>query len=61
MTELLRAEGLRKDFGELTAVAGVDLALPRGRLTAIIGPNGAGKTTLINLLTGAFPPDAGRI
>ena len=61
MTKLLRAEGLRKDFGELTAVAGVDLALPRGRLTAIIGPNGAGKTTLINLLTGAFPPDAGRI
>jgi branched-chain amino acid transport system ATP-binding protein len=59
--ELLRVEGLRKRFGELVATDGVDLSLPAGRLTAIIGPNGAGKTTLINLITGALPPEAGRI
>jgi branched-chain amino acid transport system ATP-binding protein len=61
VTSLLRVEGLRKRFGDLVGVDGVDLALPAGRLTAIIGPNGAGKTTLVNLLTGALAPDAGRI
>ncbi len=61
MTDLLRTEGLRKTFGALAAVDGVDLALQEGVLTAIIGPNGAGKTTLINLLSGAIPPDAGRV
>lgn len=61
MSELLTTKNLRKRFGELAAVDGVDLALPAGRLTAIIGPNGAGKTTLINLVTGALFPDAGTI
>jgi len=61
MNELLKTQGLRKQFGELAAVDGVDLSLPAGRLTAIIGPNGAGKTTLINLVTGALSPDAGTI
>jgi len=58
---LLRIEGLRKQFGALAAVDGVDLELAAEQLTAIIGPNGAGKTTLINLLSGAFPADAGRV
>jgi branched-chain amino acid transport system ATP-binding protein len=58
---LLRTEGLRKTFGKLAAVDGMDLSFPEGVLTAIIGPNGAGKTTLINLLTGALAPDAGTI
>jgi branched-chain amino acid transport system ATP-binding protein len=61
MNALLQTAGLRKRFGELAAVDGVDLTLPAGRLTAIIGPNGAGKTTLINLATGALPPDSGTI
>ncbi len=61
MHELLKIDGLGKRFGDLVAVDHVDLMLPGGRLTAIIGPNGAGKTTLINLLTGALPPDSGRI
>lgn len=61
MTALLQAEGLRKAFGALAAVDGVDLTLEPGTLTAIIGPNGAGKTTLVNLLSGALVPDAGRI
>jgi len=61
VTALLRAEALRKTFGALAAVDGVDLALQEGVLAAIIGPNGAGKTTLINLLSGAVVPDAGRV
>ncbi|MBI4392125.1 MAG: ABC transporter ATP-binding protein [candidate division NC10 bacterium] len=61
MTALLETTGLRKAFGRLAAVDGVDLHLPAGVLTAIIGPNGAGKTTLINLLSGTFPPDTGRV
>lgn len=61
MTEILRTEGLRKSFGELAAVDGVDLTLQEGMLTSIIGPNGAGKTTLINLLTGSVSPDLGKV
>jgi len=61
MAPLLAAEGLRKNFGRLAAVAGVSLGLAEGTLTAIIGPNGAGKTTLINLLTGLLLPDTGTI
>ncbi len=61
MSEILRTEALRKSFGELAAVDGVDLCLAEGELTAVIGPNGAGKTTLINLLSGALAPDSGRV
>jgi len=58
---LLRTEGLRKSFGGLKAVDGVDFALKPGELRAVIGPNGAGKTTFFNLITGLFPPTAGGI
>lgn len=58
---LLRAEGLAKSFGGLRAVDDVDLALPRGRITAIIGPNGAGKTTFFDLVSGFRTPTAGRL
>lgn len=61
MSELLRIEGLRKHFGALAAVDGVDLVVPEGRRSALIGPNGAGKTTLINLVTGGLAPDGGRV
>ena len=61
MSAILETRGLRKSFGHLAAVDDVDLRLTEGVLTAVIGPNGAGKTTLINLLTGALPPDAGRV
>jgi branched-chain amino acid transport system ATP-binding protein len=61
MTALLEVRGLRKSFAEFTAVAGVDLSVPEGGITALIGPNGAGKTTLINLLTGKLVPDAGTV
>jgi len=61
VSALLEARGVRKAFADFTAVAGVDLALPAGGITAVIGPNGAGKTTLINLLTGKLLPDAGEV
>jgi branched-chain amino acid transport system ATP-binding protein len=61
MTALLEARGVRKAFADFIAVAGVDLSLPPGGITAVIGPNGAGKTTLINLLTGKLLPDAGQV
>jgi branched-chain amino acid transport system ATP-binding protein len=58
---LLETVDLTKAFGALTAVNGVSLKIEAGTLHSIIGPNGAGKTTLFNLLTGTFPPTAGRI
>ena len=58
---LLETCELTKSFGALTAVNGVNLRVEAGTLHSIIGPNGAGKTTLFNLLTGQFPPSAGRI
>jgi len=57
----LRTVGLRKHFGGVHAVNGVDLSVPAGDLRAIIGPNGAGKTTLFNLITGDLAHDSGQI
>jgi branched-chain amino acid transport system ATP-binding protein len=58
---LLETRDLSKSFGALSAVNAVSLRVEPGTLHSIIGPNGAGKTTLFNLLTGQFPPSAGRI
>jgi branched-chain amino acid transport system ATP-binding protein len=61
VTELLVARGLRKRFGDLAAVDGLDLRVEEGGCTALIGPNGAGKTTALNLLSGHLSPDQGTI
>ena len=61
MAEVLKAEGLSKHFGGLAAVNRVSLQIQPNESVGIIGPNGSGKTTLFNLLTGLFPPTAGRI
>jgi len=53
--------GLRKAFGEVKAVLGIDISIPAGETVALLGPNGAGKTTTIDMLLGLLPPDAGRI
>jgi len=58
---VLQTVGLRKHFGGVQAVNGVDLAVEPGDLRAIIGPNGAGKTTFFNLVTGDIPHDSGAI
>jgi branched-chain amino acid transport system ATP-binding protein len=58
---MLTIENLRKSFGGVSAMNGVNLHFAPGSLTAVIGPNGAGKTTFFNLITGAFRPDAGKV
>lgn len=57
----LRASGLVKRFGDLTAVAGLDLEVRTGTCLALLGPNGAGKTTTIEMLEGLTRPDGGSI
>jgi branched-chain amino acid transport system ATP-binding protein len=61
MAALLELIGVRRHFGAVAAVAGVDLRVDEGVLHTIIGPNGAGKTTLFNCITGELEPSAGRI
>jgi branched-chain amino acid transport system ATP-binding protein len=58
---VLAAVDIRKRFGALPVLDGVNLALRRGEVVGIVGPNGAGKTTLLNVLSGALPPDAGSV
>jgi len=58
---ILRAQGVTKRFGAMTAVDGVDYTLREHEVAGIIGSNGAGKTTFFNLLTGYYLPDAGVI
>ena len=52
--------GLRKEFGPVEAVRGVDLYVPRGEFFGFLGPNGAGKTTTIQMLTGLIRPSGGQ-
>jgi branched-chain amino acid transport system ATP-binding protein len=53
--------GLKKSFGGLEVVRGIDLAVEEGERVALIGPNGAGKTTVFNLINGYYAPDEGQI
>ena len=60
MTELaIHATGLRKQFGEKTAVANLTLQVKRGEIFGFLGPNGAGKTTSVKMLLGLTAPTAG--
>ncbi|MFC8350531.1 ATP-binding cassette domain-containing protein [Streptomyces sp. NPDC057280] len=58
-TYAVLSEGLEKRFGEVRALRGLDLAVPRGTVCGVLGPNGAGKTTAVRLLTTLLRPDAG--
>ncbi|HWB66471.1 MAG TPA: ATP-binding cassette domain-containing protein [Mycobacteriales bacterium] len=52
--------GLRKSFGDVHALDGIDLQVPRGTVLGVLGPNGAGKTTAVKVLTTLLRPDAGQ-
>lgn len=59
MTAAIRIVGLRKRYGNVTALDGIDLDVPSGEFFGLLGPNGAGKTTLISILAGLTRADAG--
>jgi iron(III) transport system ATP-binding protein len=60
-SDAIICSGVRKSFGDVAAVAGVDLVVPAGSLTAVLGPSGCGKTTLLRLVAGFERPEAGSI
>src|SRR5947208_12438843 len=60
MTNAIIVEDLRKRFGSVVALDGVDFAVPTGTVLGLLGPNGAGKTTSVRVLTTILRPDSGR-
>ncbi|MGA3328530.1 MAG: ABC transporter ATP-binding protein [Terriglobia bacterium] len=61
MTDVIRMTSLRKEFDDLVAVQGLDVAIPEGEIYGLIGPNGAGKTTTIRMACGLLEPTDGRV
>jgi ABC-2 type transport system ATP-binding protein len=61
MSPIIEARGLTKAFGDVHALAGLDLVAEPGRVTALLGPNGAGKTTFISAVATLLRPDAGEL
>ncbi len=59
MTDEVQAEGLVKRYGDVTALDGLSLSVPKGTVLGVLGPNGAGKTTTVRVLTTLLKPDAG--
>ena len=58
---LLKVENIVKRFGGVTALKDVSLDIYENEILGLIGPNGSGKTTLVNVVTGVYPPDSGRV
>ncbi|HEY6628697.1 MAG TPA: ATP-binding cassette domain-containing protein [Acidimicrobiia bacterium] len=60
MTNAILAEGLRKEYGDVVALDGLDLAVPEGSVMCLLGPNGAGKTTTVRILTTLLEATSGK-
>ncbi len=58
---MIELHQIKKRFGKLNVLTGIDLTVPSGKITAIVGPNGSGKTTLIKCILGLVTPDSGKI
>ncbi len=58
---MIEIKNLKKSFGSLEVLKGINLSIPKGQATGIVGPNGAGKTTLIKTILGLVKPDSGSI
>jgi ABC-type branched-subunit amino acid transport system ATPase component len=58
---ILQIDGLRKEFGGVTALDGATVEVREGEICTLVGPNGAGKTTLFNCVMGTFPPTGGAV
>jgi putative spermidine/putrescine transport system ATP-binding protein len=61
MPAALKLQGVRKNYGQVVAVAGVDLEVDEGEFFTLLGPSGSGKTTILRLIAGFERPDAGTI
>ena len=61
MPVAIQLSGLRKSFGEVQAVDGVDLEINDGEFFALLGPSGSGKTTVLRLIAGFELPDSGKV
>src|SRR5438128_9723122 len=59
MSDAVVAQGLVKRYGDVTALAGLELRAPQGTVLGVLGPNGAGKTTAVRVLTTLLVPDEG--
>lgn len=59
MQEMIAAEGLVKRYGDITALDGLDLAVPESSILGLLGPNGAGKTTAVRIVSTLLKPDSG--
>lgn len=58
---MLRLEGIELSFGDIHALRGIDFRVEPGEIHAVIGPNGAGKSSLVNVISGLYRPDQGKI
>ena len=58
---MIEIQGIKKSFGSLEVLKGIDLTIDRGEVVSIVGPSGAGKTTLLQIIGTLDRPDAGSV